>query len=263
MGFKVKSDGIDIAVEQFGHGPPLVFAHGLTGNRHFSRQQLTPLADRFTIIVYDQRGHCDSSPVTDPALYDRGRMAEDMTAVLDALNINKAVVGGESMGAATTLTFALHHPDRVEKLLLTAPAFGDTTNNAADGIKQMGQAIAEKGLPAFLADSAIRQREELGWPEPVIQSVAAMQSTHQAQSLAVACQTVIEWRLDMSLLPAITCPTCIIAWDNDPLHPLALAQRYLAAIPHAQLKTIPSLTQFFLKPSLIGQIYGRFLTGIS
>nr|ADH59404.1 esterase/lipase [uncultured bacterium] len=255
----IPSDGLELAVECFGEGPSLIFAHGLTGNRHFSRQQLAPLADQYTIIIYDQRGHCDSSPVTDPALYDPVRMAEDMTAVLDTLGIKKAIVGGESMGAATTLLFALRHPQRVEKLLLTAPAFGDTRSSEAAGLQQMGQRIAAIGIEAFLAESAVSQREELGWPEPVITAVAAMQGSHETHSIATACQSVIEWTLDLSPLSTIACPTCIIAWEDDPLHPLALAQRYAAEIPNARLEVLPSLAEFFSNPAIIGGIYGRFL----
>ena len=62
----VPVDGLELAVETFGDGPWLVFAHGLTGNRHGTRRQFAPLADRYRIVIYDQRGHCDSTPVTDP-----------------------------------------------------------------------------------------------------------------------------------------------------------------------------------------------------
>ena len=78
---RVPNDGLELAVETFGEGPWLVFAHGLTGNRYGTRRQFTPLADRYRIVIYDQRGHGDSTPVTDPALYDLDRMAGDMAAV--------------------------------------------------------------------------------------------------------------------------------------------------------------------------------------
>ena len=106
----VESDGLELAVESFGAGPPLVFAHGLTGTRNNTRDQFAPLADRYRIVIFDQRGHGDSTPVTDPALYDVHRMAYDMAAVMDALGIERAIVGGESMGAATALLFALKWP---------------------------------------------------------------------------------------------------------------------------------------------------------
>ena len=156
---RVPNDGLELAVETFGEGPWLVFAHGLTGNRHGTRRQFTPLADRYRIVIYDQRGHCDSTPATDPALYDLDRMAGDMAAVMDALGIEQAIVGGESMGAATTLRFALRWPQRVRALLLTAPAFSDSENAAADQIMNMGSEIRTYGMAGYLQRSAERLRQ--------------------------------------------------------------------------------------------------------
>ncbi|MBK8034793.1 MAG: alpha/beta fold hydrolase [Chloroflexi bacterium] len=78
---KINSDGLELVAESFGSGPPLIAAHGLTGNRHITGRQLKQLANRYRIIVYDQRGHSDSTPVTNPSLYNPDRMAEDMRAV--------------------------------------------------------------------------------------------------------------------------------------------------------------------------------------
>ena len=258
---KIPSDGLTIAVETFGSGPPIVYAHGLTGNRLVTQRQFATLADRYTIVSFDQRGHCDSTPVTDPALYDPERMAGDMAAVMDALGIERAIVGGESMGSATALTFARLWPERVEKLLLTAPAFGDAPNPAAEDIRAMGQAIETLGIEDFLAAAAVRQRDELGWSPEVIRAVADMQGSHETHSLATACKTVIDWTLftDLNVLSDLTMPVCIIAWPDDNLHPFTLAQHMADIFPDACLETIPTLPFVFLQPQRIGEIYGRFL----
>ncbi len=242
-----------------------MFAHGLTGNRHGTRGQLTPLADRYRIVIYDQRGHCDSTPVTDPALYDVDRMAEDMTAVMDALGIARAIVGGESMGAATTMSFALRHPGRVERLLLTAPAFGDGPNPETQRLKDMGRAITKLGMDEFLKLAAIRQRDELGWPPEVIAYVRANFASHDPASLAVALRTVPDWLVfsDVSVVARLISPACILAWENDPLHPLELARRVATMMPNARLETIASLPAFFADPALAGRVYRRFLGRLS
>ena len=262
---KIPSDNLTIVVETFGSGPPIVFAHGLTGNRHVTRKQFTPLADSYTIVTFDQRGHCDSTPVTDPALHDAELMAADMAVVMDALGIERAIVGGESMGSSTTLMFALRWPERVEKLLLTAPAFGDEPNLAAEDIRAMGEAIEEVGIDDFLLAAAINQRDELGWPPEVIQAVAEMQGSHETHSLATACKAVIDWTLfdNLDVLSALTMPVCIIAWDEDNLHPLSLAQRMVDALPDAHLEMLPSVVDLFLTPGIIGEIYGRFLDSVA
>lgn len=263
--FRVKSDGLELAVEVFGQGPPLLFGHGLTGNRHFSRAQLTPLADRYRVIIFDQRGHCDSTPITEPGRYNPEAMAADIGAVLNALGVERAVVGGESMGAATALVFALRWPERVEKLLLTAPAFGHRPNPARENIREMGRAIAALGIDAYLAQSAERQRTEWGLPQQIIDFLAQMHRSHDPASLATACQTVIDWVIlpDLSSLAELACPVCVIGWQGDELHPYDLARRVVAALPDARLETLPALGELFTNPATVGRIYGRFLDGPS
>jgi len=259
--YRVESDGLALAVETFGDGPPLIFAHGLTGRRCNTRDQFSVLADRYRIVIYDQRGHGESTPVTDPALYDAERMAGDMAAVMDALGIEQAVVGGESMGAATTLLFALRWPQRVKTLLLTAPAFGDAPNPAREQVQDMGKAIAAYGIETFLAQAAERQRTELDWPPEVIDYVARMQRAHDPDSLATACQAVMDWIIleDLSPLAGLDVPACVVAWENDLLHPIDLARRVVAALPDTRLEVLPSLVDLFTQPQIVGQIYGRFL----
>ena len=261
---RVQSDGLELAVESFGAGPPLIFAHGLTGIRAGTRQQFTPLADRYRITIFDQRGHGDSTPVTDPVLYDAQRMAGDMAAIMDALGIEKAIVGGESMGAATALLFALAWPQRVKALLLTAPAFGDAPNVGLDGIREMGEAVAGQGIEAFLAQSAEQQRTEFGWPQEMIDCVAEMQRSHDPASLATACRTVPDWVIltDFSPLAELSCPVCVVAWEEDPMHPLELARRVADALPNAHLEMLTSIADLFTHPEVVGRIYGTFLENL-
>lgn len=257
----LSEDGIEIAAESFGAGPPLVFAHGLTSHRRISRLQFEALADRWRVILFDQRGHGESPPVTDPALYDAARMGEDMRAVLDAFGIERATVGGESMGAATATAFALAHPGRVERLLLTAPAFGDAENGARERLLEMAGEIERFGMAGFLELAARRQREEFGWGPELIAFVAGMIGAHQPASIATALKAVSAWRPfpDLSVLARLRCPVFILAWDNDPLHPLDLARRYAAQFPNARLHQMDPLPALFRDPPLVGRLYREFL----
>lgn len=256
---RVPSDGLELAVETFGSGPWLVFAHGLTGSRHGTRRQLAALAPRYRIAIYDQRGHCDSTPVTDPALYDLERMAGDLAAVLDALGIEQAIVGGESMGAATTLRFALRWPQRVRALLLTAPAFSETPNPAAAQIIQMGYEIRTYGMSGFLQRSAARLAQQ-GVSPAAIATIAEGHQLHQPASLAAACETCIRWVMpDLPQAAGLSMPACLVGWQNDTLHPFALAQRLAALLPNAQLHTLAALAVVFTHPAELGQLYGQFL----
>jgi len=262
----VNSDGLELIAESFGDGPPLVAAHGLSGTRNITRRQLESLASRYRIIAYDQRGHGDSTPVTNPSLYNPDRMAEDMRAVMDAFSIDKAIVQGESMGAATTLLFALKYPHRVNALLMTGPAFSEVPNPEIPSLHNMALEIAQYGLGEYLRLSAERMRENWGAPEEVIETVREMQSSHQENSLVTALDTVKDWIIfdDLSEISQLTMPICMIAWPNDPLHPIELAQRMATYLPHAVLETVPSVSHVFLnRGARVGEIYARFLAALT
>jgi len=261
MQFIPSDDGISIATENFGSGPPLIFAHGLTSHHRMTRLELEPLARRHRVILFDQRGHGASTPVTDPALYAPARMAGDLRAVLDALGIDQAIVGGESMGAATALAFALTYPQRVATLLLTAPAFGDSPNPDRRRMLDMGKSLAHLGMAGFLAAAAERQRTQFNWAPELVRFVAELFCAHDAQSLATALQTVPLWQplADMRLLDALHCPTCIVAWEGDPVHPIELARRMAVALPKASLQTMAPLPALFLDPPEVGRRYARYL----
>jgi pimeloyl-ACP methyl ester carboxylesterase len=175
---RVPVAGAELIVESFGAGPTLIFAHGLTGNRQSTKRQFLSLAPQYRIVTYDQRGHGDSTPVTDPAGYDPAVMAADMGAVMDALGIARAIVGGESMGAATALIFALRHPERVTRLLLTAPAFGDRPNTEIGRFLDLADAIETYGMARFLEAAAGAWRNDFHWPPEVVASVGATFRAH-------------------------------------------------------------------------------------
>jgi len=260
----INSGGIRLAVEMFGDGDPLIFAHGLTGNRQHTQRQLSPLGDSFTIITYDQRGHGASTPVTQAAMYTADAMAEDMARILDHLGIDSAIVGGESMGAATTLTFALKYPHRVQQLLLTGPAFGDRPNREAQRLQLLGTLIQTQGMDACLAGMPARMKQEQGASDDVISYITDMWHSHDPQSLAVALQAVSTWVIlqDLDVLRQLDCPVKIIAWDGDPLHSLQLAEKFHKTFPNSTLETIASLSLLFEQPDIIGKTYQAMLTNM-
>ena len=257
----VKTDGLDLVVEWIGSGPTILFGHGLSGNRGATLEQLESLSTTHRVVAFDQRGHGESSPVVDPDLYEPRRMAEDMGAILDAIEAPTAVIGGESMGAALAMLFAEAHPDRVERLLLTAPAFGDEPNPERLRIQTMAEIIEKHGIDAFLKGAAERQRVDWGAPEGVITKLASMQRSHDPKSLVVACRTVIEWIITPRLenFERLECPALVLGWPDDGLHPEALARRLSEVLPRARLEWLPSMFEVFERPHAVGAIFRDFL----
>ncbi|PYR67075.1 MAG: hypothetical protein DMF87_19045 [Acidobacteria bacterium] len=116
----IEANGVNFHYLQAGSGPPLVMLHGLSGNLAVWHLGMVPLLqDSFRITTYDLRGHGKSS--VPPSGYSTRDMAQDLLALMDALEIETADLLGHSFGADVVLHFALLHPHRARKLILIEP----------------------------------------------------------------------------------------------------------------------------------------------
>ena len=119
----VRSDDIETHYVKQGDGPPVVFVHGMLMSTSMWRHQLDALDDTFTTIAYDVRGH-GLTGGSGRSSYSIELLAADLAGLFDALDIDRAVVCGLSMGGAIAQAFAAAHPERVAGLVLadTFPA---------------------------------------------------------------------------------------------------------------------------------------------
>lgn len=140
-----------------GEAPAIVFAHGAGGNHLSWWQQVPHFRRTHTCVVFDHRGYGQS---VEPAGGPGGAaFAGDLTAILDHLGIERATLAAQSMGGWTCLAFALRHPARVERLLMSDTHGGLTSPEiAAASASVLGAiaALAEKGVnpPAASACTA-------------------------------------------------------------------------------------------------------------
>jgi pimeloyl-ACP methyl ester carboxylesterase len=237
-------DGVRLAGSEAGEGShPIVLLHGLTATRRYVVMG-SRLLERsgFRVIAYDARGHGQSSPASDPTAYGYEQLARDLEAVLDALGIERAALAGASMGAHTILRFALVHPERVAALGIITPAFDP---EAAPGTGPEGDRAAlarglrEGGVEGFLAAYDFAA-VPLAWRETVERVVRQRLTAHaHPDAVADALEVVSRSQPFQNIeeLAHIALPTVVVGSRDevDPGHPLALAERYAAAIPQATL----------------------------
>ncbi len=131
----VKANGIDIAYEIEGTGPPLLLVMGLGGQlTDWPAEMVERLAEHFTVVRFDNRDiglstHLAAAPPTRldffkaivrpawvDAPYDLSVMADDAAALLDALNLDQVHVAGMSMGGMIAQTLAIDHPAKIDSL---------------------------------------------------------------------------------------------------------------------------------------------------
>jgi pimeloyl-ACP methyl ester carboxylesterase len=237
------SDGVVLAGEDTGAGAPIVLLHGLTATRRYvvmGSRTLERCGHR--VIAYDARGHGHSAPAPEPCAYGYERLAADLADVLAAAGVERALLAGASMGAHTAVRFALAHPERVAALALITPAFDpDAHTAAADfaGWDALARGLREGGVEGFLSAYDLD-----AVPESLRVTVATVLrqrlSAHEhPDAVADALGVVPRSRPFESFaeLSAIAAPTIVVASrdEPDPGHPLAVGERFAAAIPGASL----------------------------
>lgn len=156
-GFK-NANGINIYYEIYGEGKPLVLIHGGGSSGFFDFEETVKrLSDNFQLILIDLQNHGRSEHRDIPETFDQD--AKDIVAVLDQLNIDKAMFFGFSNGATTALKIVHQFPERVEKIIF---ASGNTSRNGlVDGFFENMLASTVKDMPEYLKSNFMKLNPDL------------------------------------------------------------------------------------------------------
>lgn len=231
-------DSATLAASIDGQGPAFIWAHALTSSRRREERRsvfdVSAIADDFTVVRYDARGHGESNGLPVQEHYDWSRMADDLVSIIDQLDARPALAGGASMGAATSLWAALTHPQHLRGIVLaTPPAAWEAKPERADGWRR-GAHIAEK----YGADELTRRTA--GAPPPAIYAGETDVRDTASDIPEALLPSVLRGAADSDLpdaaaLARIDTPALILAWRGDPDHPVETAERLHESLPHSQL----------------------------
>lgn len=227
---------VSLGYDDVGAGPPVVRLHGLTSSRARERllgpDHLAGLSDH-RVIRYDARGHGRSTGPRDPDAYAWPRLAEDLLALLDHLVPDEPVHGvGTSMGAGTLLHAAVRRPGRFSGLsLLTPPTAWATRAAQRVAYVDSAEQIERSGVASWCAVT-----RELPLP-PAVRPDRPVTMPDVADSLL---PTVLRGaaRTDLPTpeqLATLELPTLLLAWIDDPSHPLSTAETLHRALPSSRL----------------------------
>jgi 3-oxoadipate enol-lactonase len=150
------ADGVRLAYEARGSGPPVLLVQGLG----YARWGWEPVADRlareFRVVSFDNRGIGESDVPAGP--YTVQRLAADAVAVLDHAGIERAHVVGASLGGMISQQLAIAHPERVDRLVLlcTTPGGPDAFPMPEQTVRLFAEAPSlapEQALRRFVENS--------------------------------------------------------------------------------------------------------------
>ena len=237
-------NGVRIHYESYGQGFPLVFAYGLGGNTTEWAGQIPALSKKYRFIVWDPRGHGQSDSPPNLDQYGSGNSAYDLLALLDHLGIERAYVGGLSMGGGISTRFALIFPQRIAALIVidSASASGLPTPPAALRMRHHIVELAlSEGMDA-VADYSIRHNPNISHtansgPEGE-RAVREMYAALDPVGYAHSTLATVHPEFDPNLLSAIRAPTLVLSGDEDPA--LEACKLIHSKIAGSQMKIIPN-----------------------
>lgn len=236
-------DELEFYYHDSGNGDhTLVIQHGLGGNADDLKTYFTH--HRLRVIGMDARGHGHTKPLGDVEKLNFDTMADDMIAMLDYLQIDKAVIGGISMGAAISLNVALRYPERVQALILARPAWLNSPMPMETLYHEIAQIIrkydAADGLAAFQKTSAYQQLQENA--PAVASSLCNLFSQERAKETVAKLERIASDQPFEAItdLHDIQIPTLIMATHQDPVHPYIYGEFYDEHMPQSQLVELTS-----------------------
>ena len=143
-------NGINIYYESHGEGYPLVWSHEFAGDYRSWEPQVRFFTRRYRVITYNARGYPPSDVPTDESAYTQDQAVEDLRGLLEHLGIERAHVGGLSMGGNVALNFGLKHPDMARSLVVAGTGTGSTDPEGfRENVNSIAQRIQEQGMAAM------------------------------------------------------------------------------------------------------------------
>ena len=221
-----RNGNVEIAYLDEGEGEPIVLVHGFASTKEANWVHpgwVTTLrsANR-RVIALDNRGHGASTKLYEPSAYHSATMAEDVRALLDHLEIERADVMGYSMGARITAFLSLAHPERVR-----AAIFGGLGIRLVEGV----------GLPESIADALeAPSLADVQDPTGLMFRAFAEQTRSDLRALA-ACIRGSRQTLTRTQAAEIRPPVLVAVGTKDQV--AGSAQDLAALIPGARALDIP------------------------
>ncbi|MET0304731.1 MAG: alpha/beta fold hydrolase [Solirubrobacterales bacterium] len=251
--------GHRIGFDEYGEGDrPIVLAHGLLMNRRMFERLGPALAERGNrVICIDLLGHGRSEQPDDLRLYSMPLFAKQVVALLDHLELERAVVGGTSLGANVALELAVRHPQRVEGVFVEMPVL----DNALAGVAaifspillglRMGRPVIEVSsrIASLIPRTSFLIDVGLDWarrrPDP---SIAVLEGLLLGETAPPREQRVL-----------IDQPALVVGHPRDPLHPFSDSGMLIEELRQARLVEANSIFEWRTRPQRLDDELARFL----
>ncbi|WP_436927268.1 alpha/beta fold hydrolase [Halosimplex amylolyticum] len=243
----VRTNDIETYYERRGEGPPVVFVHAAILDRTQWDAQVDVLSDEYSVITYDVRGHgrTGGSAV---GRYSIELFADDLAALIDALDLEKPVVCGFSTGGCIAQVYAARHPDRLAGLVLS-----DTfTPELLSPLEWLQRSVIPRAtIPPARIFGYERVEKVMVWVQERIAgeefsgdygNVEKLRETGpsmETDEFAKVIRALAFFHRSAVDLTAISVPTLVMYGENEAGFVRTQAARLGAEIPDATVRVIP------------------------
>ena len=228
---------MELAYEERGSGPVLLFIHGFPFDRTMWVAQLAGLAKIRTAVAVDLRGHGLSDVMTGGD-FSMDLFADDVAKTLDAIGAEKADIAGLSMGGYVLFSFWRRHPERARSLIFIDTKAEADADEAKAGREKTAETAASQGMqPIYetLASKVVGSS-----PSVEVQDKLKKMMLGTAPEVAAADALAMRDRADSTAdLPNITVPVLWLHGEEDALMPIEGARASAAKVPGAKFVSIP------------------------
>ena len=222
---KVKANGIHINYRIDGpDGAPWVtMSNSLATTHRMWDAQMDAFTKQYRVLRYDKRGHGETEVAPGP--YSFELLADDVLALLDALQITRTHFVGLSMGGMTGMTIAMRKPSVLRTLVLCDTTSKDPLGDPAlwqqriDTVRAGGSmdALVESTIARFLTPDTVKTRPE------VADAVRTMVRSTPIEGYIACCQAIAKLNLT-DRLGGIAIPTMVVVGADDPATTVEMAQ---------------------------------------
>lgn len=219
-----------------GRHVPLVLIHGFPLDRTVWSAQVKGLGGVARVIAPDLRGSGGTALPEGPVSMDT--YAADVAALLDTLGVERAVVGGVSMGGYVAFAFRRLYPGRVRALVLVDTRPGPDSAEARKARDETA-ALARSSGAAAVAARMLPKMPGPGASPDYLRSLSDLMSRQPVEGIVAALGAIRDRADSTPDLARIDVPTLVVSGDKDALIAPAESEAMAKAIPRARLALIP------------------------
>ncbi|MEE1784717.1 alpha/beta hydrolase [Streptomyces sp. SP17BM10] len=232
-----------LSVRESGTGTPLVLLHAFPLNAAMWSAQLDALpgltGDETRVLAPDQRGFGGTALGTDEPSLDL--VADDLALLLDAAGIDRAVVGGLSMGGYVALAFARRHPDRLAGLLLANTRATADADAVRANRERIAAAVLARDSVQLLLDEEVAAGQLGPDSRHLVERVQALVAAAPPAAVAWAQRAMAARPDSREVLAGLRVPTALVAGAEDALVAVEEAELMARLRPDAELTVIPGV----------------------